>query len=461
MLDPDSPSSIIILVCLLVLYGLFAAAKEAIVFMRASRRAQLIEENNSAAKMVDCFTRDPNHLLATEQLALKILGFSLLILAIFTYSPSLTQVFVPNDFIAIITTMVIVIVAVLVFGELIPRTIARAYADSIALKLVYPFSWLAYVTKPLVHPINKFEQALSGRSESDKDYFAPGVITEEDLRAYMDASEEGGALKEDEKEMIYSIFSLDDTTAREIMVPRIDMVAVEADTSVMAALDLILAAGHSRLPVYVDNIDNIVGVLYAKDLLAHWRSGGESRSVYGLEREVQFIPETKLVSELLRELQAKKVQIAIVVDEYGGMAGLVTIEDILEEIVGEIQDEYDADEFVMERVSDDEFIFNARMDLDDINEELDVKLPTEDSDTLGGLIYTILGRVPHVGDTVDVEDLHLTVLTVDGHRIKTVKIQRVKNIKDNETEKEAKIIKDDTPTKFVRSAHKAVPGSSS
>ncbi len=460
MLDPDSPSSIIILVCLLVLYGLFAAAKEAIVSMRASRRAQLVEENNSAAKIVDCFIRDPNRLLATEQLALKTLGFSLLILAIFTYSPSLTQVFVLNDFIAIIMIMTIVLVVILIFGELIPRAIARAYADSIALKLVYPFSWLAYVTKPLAHPINKFEQVLSGRSESDKDYFAPGVITEEDLRAYMDASEEGGALKEDEKEMIYSIFSLDDTTAREIMVPRIDMVAVEADTSVMDALDLILAAGHSRLPVYVDNIDNIVGVLYAKDLLAHWRSGGESRSVYGLEREVQFIPETKLVSELLRELQAKKVQIAIVVDEYGGMAGLVTIEDILEEIVGEIQDEYDADEFVMERVSDDEFIFNARMDLDDINEELDVKLPTEDSDTLGGLIYTILGRVPHVGDTVDIDDLHLTVLTVDGHRIKTVKVQRVKNIEDDETRKESKSIKGDSPAKFVRSAHKAVPGSS-
>jgi CBS domain containing-hemolysin-like protein len=247
----------------------------------------------------------------------------------------------------------------------------------------------------------------------------------------MDAGEEGGVLKEDEKEMIYSIFDLDETVAREVMVPRIDIVAVEADSSVEQALDTIVTVGHSRLPVYVDNMDNIIGVLYAKDLLAHWHKGGGPRPVRGLERSAYYIPETKPVSDLLHELQGKKVHMAIVVDEYGGTAGLVTIEDILEEIVGEIQDEHDPEEFYMERISDDEYVFSARIHLDDVNEAMSTHLATEEADTLGGLVYSLLGRVPEVGDTLEVENSRLTVLSVDGRRIGTVKIQRLGSPEEN------------------------------
>jgi CBS domain containing-hemolysin-like protein len=192
------------------------------------------------------------------------------------------------------------------------------------------------------------------------------------------------------------------------------------------------------VPVYDDNIDNIVGILYAKDLLAHWRKGGEPRSVRGLEREVIYVPETKAVSDLLRELQSKKVHIAIVVDEYGGTAGLVTIEDILEEIVGEIQDEYDAEEFYMDRISENEYIFSARLDLDDINDIMAVDLPTDESDTLGGLVYSMLGRVPTVGDSLDVADLHLTVLAVEGRRIVKVKAQRIQPEKEENSKQSSK-----------------------
>jgi CBS domain containing-hemolysin-like protein len=286
-----------------------------------------------------------------------------------------------------------------------------------------------------------------------------GVITEDDLRTYMDASEEGGALGEEEKEMIYSIFNLDDTSTREIMIPRIDMVAIDADAPVREALDTILEAGHSRLPVYVNSVDNVVGIIYAKDLLAHWRNGGEPRPVHGLEREVYYVPEAKPVSELLRDMQAKKVQIAIVVDEYGGTAGLVTIEDIMEEIVGEIQDEYDSEEFFMERISQYEFIFSARMDLDDINDIMSTNLPTDESDTLGGLIYTMLGRVPEVGDSVEVDDLYLTVLAVDGRRIKTVKIQRLGN-SDDEQEHQRASAEGKNNSRLIGDARKAVRGSS-
>jgi CBS domain containing-hemolysin-like protein len=245
------------------------------------------------------------------------------------------------------------------------------------------------------------------------------------------------------------------------MVPRIDVVAVEAEATVSEALNVILENGHSRVPVYDDDIDNVIGILYAKDLLAHWRNGGEPRQVRGLEREVYYVPETKPVSDLLRELQKKKVHIAIVVDEYGGTAGLVTIEDILEEIVGEIQDEYDTEEFYMDRVSDDEYIFSARVDLDDINDIMSVELPTEESDTLGGLVYTMLGRVPTVGDWVDVADVRLTVLSVEARRIGMVKIQRLKQ--DQDENKHGDKEKETTPahknSSLVNHPRSAVTGS--
>jgi putative hemolysin len=419
----------------LTIHAFFAAAKEAIVSTRKSRRLQLIEEGNHAAELVNNLAEDATRLLTTEQLVLKFVGFFIIGLAASVYTLRLAQLFTLDNLTAMIIITIMAVFITLIFGELVPREIARNYAEPIALWSIYPFNLLSHLATPLARLITGMGRLLTGRWGDSGDYNI-GTITEEDLRTYVDASEEGGLLKEDEKEMIYSIFDLGDTLAREIMVPRIDIVAVEADASISEALEIILEAGHSRLPVFDDHIDNIMGILYAKDLLAHWHKGGEPRTVRGLEREVYYVPETKPVRDLLRELQLKKVHIAIVVDEYGGTAGLVTIEDILEEIVGEIQDEYDVDEFYMDRISDDEYIFSARVDLDDINDIMSVELPTAESDTLGGLVYTMLGRVPTIGDSVDVTDVRLTVLAVEGRRIGTVKIQRLKQDEDEDNQKE-------------------------
>lgn len=424
MLDPDSTTPIVVLVVLLVIHAFFAAAKEAIVSLRRSRRLQLIEEKNPAAELVNTLAEDATRLLTTEQLILKFVGFFLVGFAAFVYTQPLARLIAVDNFSAMILVTIMAVFITLIFGELIPRELAHSYAEPIALWSIYPFNLISYLAAPLAKAITMVGRGLTGRWDEASDY-GLGAITEEDLRTYVDAGEEGGLIKEEEKEMIYSIFDLADTSAREIMVPRIDIVAVEAEIPVSEALDIILEAGHSRVPVYKDNIDNIVGILYAKDLLAHWRNGGDPRPVHGLEREVYYVPETKPVSDLLRELQTKKVHIAIVVDEYGGTAGLVTIEDILEEIVGEIQDEYDPEEFFMDRISEDEYIFSARMDLDDINDIMSVDLPTDESDTLGGLVYSLLGRVPEVGDSLEVADLRLTVLAVDGRRIVKVRAQRI------------------------------------
>ena len=429
MLDPDSSSPIVILLVLLVLHALFAAAKEALASLRKSRRIQFIEEGRHSAQIVDDLAEDATRLLATEQLTLKFLGFFIVAVAVFVYALPLADALSIPAFLAVSIITVISVFVVLLFGELIPKEVARNYADPLAFWLVRPFKWVSYLATPLARFVVLIGRFLTmGHTEDDS--FA--AITEDDLRTYVDASEEDGVLREEEKEMIYSIFDLDDTLSREVMVPRIDIVAVEADQPLTDAMNKIIEAGHSRAPVYLNSLDNIIGVVYVKDLVQHLLKEGDTpRVVRGLEREVYYVPESKPVSDLLRELQRKKVHIAVVIDEYGGTAGLVTIEDVLEEIVGEIQDEHDTDEFYMQHVSDDEYIFSARMDLDDINDEMDINLPTDESDTLAGLVYNGLGRIPKPGDSLNgsvfnAPELRLTVLAVDGRRIKTVKIERLK-----------------------------------
>jgi len=429
LLAPNSSDPLIILLVLLVLHAIFAAARESIASLRKARRLQLIEEGRTAAQLVDKIAEDATRLLTTEQLVLKFLSFFIVALSAFVYTDALMQALAISNLPAVVIITVAAVFITLLFGELIPKEIARNYPEPLALVLVYPFQWVSFVAAPLSRLVSIIGRALTGRWDAeDEDTF--GTITEDDLRTYVDAAEEEEVLKEEEKEMIYSIFDLSDTTTREIMVPRIDMVAVEANLPPREVMQKIMAAGHSRVPVYRETIDNIIGILYVKDLLAHWFKKGEPPTIRGLEREVYYVPETKPIFDLLHELQRKRVHIAIVVDEYGGTAGLVTIEDVLEEIVGEIQDEHDADEFYMQAISENEYVFSARMDLDDINDEMSIKLPTDDSDTLGGLVYNSLGRIPQAGDAINgeafgVPDVRLTVLTVDGRRIKKVKIERL------------------------------------
>jgi putative hemolysin len=238
----------------------------------------------------------------------------------------------------------------------------------------------------------------------------------------VDAGQEVGLIEEDEKEMIYSVFALGDTLAREVMIPRIDIVALDVEASLEEALDMVVRVGHSRVPTYEENIDNIVGVLYAKDLLQLWRDKREGVTLRDVLRTPYFVPESKPVDELLEEMQQRKVHMVTVVDEYGGTAGIVTLEDIVEEIVGEIQDEYDIEEPVVEQVSEQEFVFNARVDLDDVNRLMGTSFPTELGDTLGGFIYSQLGKVPVPGESVRFDGLTIEVLTVSGRRIRKVRV---------------------------------------
>ena len=273
----------------------------------------------------------------------------------------------------------------------------------------------------------------SWSSKNGEDRFIP-LVTEEEIMTMVDAGEEEGVIEEEEKAMIYSIFQLDNTLAREVMIPRIDIIAFEEYTSLREATEIFLSTGHSRAPVFRGSIDNIVGLLYIKDVLASWQSGELDKKVSDLVREPYFVPEAKVLDDLLAEMQAKRVHIAVVVDEYGGTAGLVTIEDVVEEIVGEILDEYDfAEELAYKQVGEGVFTFSGGIDIDDVNQITGASVPKETSETLGGLIYSELGKVPLVGETVDVGGLHLVVEEVVGRRIRRIRASVLNN---DETESE-------------------------
>ncbi|MGQ9500947.1 MAG: hemolysin family protein [Anaerolineae bacterium] len=425
-------ASLVLFLLLVLSHAFFVAAEVAIASMDKTRLSLLAEEGHRSAYLMERLTRNTIHLSATTQLATKSLGFLAVALAIVHYSPQLAAQLawlapswpaVTHQSIAIgLITLLLMLVMVLL-GEIVPRVFAARYPERVAMLTIYPMTLLGFIASPIARAGTALNAWLTGSPATLMGAGFP-TVTEEQIKTLVDAGEEGGIIEEEEKEMIYSIFELGDTLAREVMVPRIDMVALEVNTSIEEALRVIVEVGHSRIPVYDETTDNIVGILYAKDILKCWPHF-ETLRLRDILREPYFVPETKPVDELLQELQRRKVHIAIVVDEYGGVAGLVTIEDILEEIVGEIQDEYDSEEPSLVLLSPDEVICEGRTDLDDINAALHADLPTDVSDTVGGLIYSCLGRVAVAGDQVRFGDLELSVLAVTGRRIKKVRVRRL------------------------------------
>lgn len=252
------------------------------------------------------------------------------------------------------------------------------------------------------------------------------TITEDELKSLVEAGQAAGVLEADESQMIQNVFELGETVAREIMVPRVDMLMLDVHTPLEQATDVLLESGFSRVPVYENSSENIIGLLYTKDMLKAWRAGNGIRSLHELLRPVNFIPETKKLDELLDEMQAERYHIAVIVDEYGGISGLVTLEDIVEEIFGEIQDEYDDEEVEMaQEVAPDEFLFHGGIDLEEVNDLMHSHLPTDEADTLGGLIYRLVGRVPRKGERLEVDGLSLTVEQLSDRRIRAVRAKRL------------------------------------
>jgi CBS domain containing-hemolysin-like protein len=310
-----------------------------------------------------------------------------------------------------------------VLAQVVPRTITVQRTEGVALKLARPTYWIGRLLHPLGRLMILISNAVMGLLPGKGLPKGP-FVTEDEIRHLIDVAEEEEEIEEEERELIHSVFEFGDTVVREVMVPRPDMVTLKADTSLRQALDTIVEAGYSRIPIYEGDTDNIVGVLYAKDLLKRIHEAHGEDQVVSLARPPLFVPEQKKVAELLREMQEQRVHMGIVVDEYGGTAGLVTIEDLIEEIVGEIVDEYDREEPLVEPIDPATIRVDAKMPIDEVNELLGVDLPDEEWDTVGGLVFGLTGRVPVPGETVTFNSVEFRTERVTGRRINKVVITK-------------------------------------
>ena len=314
----------------------------------------------------------------------------------------------------------------LILGDLVPEAVGSAHAGSIFARSITPMRVLIALVSPVTALVLLLSRVISRLFGGDA-LVMVNLVTEEEIMSLVHASHSGGVIEEEEKDMIASVLQLDESSARELMTPRIDIVALEAAATVSDALAAFVESGFSRIPVYEESIDNVQGLLYAKDILNAVKDGRDfpSQPIGALVRDAYFVPETKAADALLKELQEKNVHLAVVVDEYGGTSGLVTIEDLIEEIVGDIRDEHDfAEEEDYIEAGDGAYLIDGSMDLDDLNALLGCSIDASGADTLGGYIYLALGRVPRADETIETDILRMTVLSIDGHRIRKVKVRK-------------------------------------
>jgi putative hemolysin len=329
-----------------------------------------------------------------------------------------------SDLGAVVVTVAALSLVAVLFGLFVPRSIGRKHAKQVLLLMVFPLELITWATRPLVAVLFVLTRVVTAPFGADPNEGT--LISEEDIKAVIETGEEQGVLDVEERDMLHSVFALGDKQVHEVMVPRTDIVAIDVNTPPAEVLESVVSAGHSRIPVYEGSSDQIIGVLYVKDLFRRLARGEKDVTVRPFLRPAQFVPETKKVDELLREMQRAKVHIAIVVDEYGGTAGLVTIEDLVEEIVGEIRDEYDVERELILPVSEHEAVMDARVPFSEVQETFGIDSPegVDEFDTLGGFVTHELGRLPKVGETVKSNGVKFVVESVDGRRVGRVRVIR-------------------------------------
>ena len=419
---------------LVVVLAVLSASEAAINIARRPGVADELEQRGRRGQRAGGIGRRAGYYLAAIQVAEFLITFTYAGIAAAFIAPRLSALlafFLRIDTTAIFTDVsaVAVTVAVLsliavLFGLFVPRAIAARHAQGTLLLLAFPLELITWLTRPVVTVLFRVTQVIvrpfGGTAPQ------PGVVTEDQIRALIETGQAQGVLERTEQEMISSIFEMGEKTVAEVMVPRTDIVGLDVDTSPQELLDHITTVGHSRIPVYEGSADKILGVLYVKDVFRRIARGERQLDLRQFLRPAVFVPETKKVDALLREMQKNKIHIAIVVDEYGGTAGLVTIEDLVEEIVGEIRDEYDVEHEVVLPVSENEALMDARIPFEDVRETFGLGVePTEAYDTLGGFVTAQLGRFPRQGESFEAAGARFVVETVEGKRIRRVRVTRL------------------------------------
>ena len=412
-MDPSQIIQLITIVILLAMSAFFSSSETALTTVSTIRLKSLADNDNKNAKLVLKLKENPDKMLSAILIGNNIVNIA---------ASSITTIFVQTMWgsWAISIGSGVLTLLVLVFGEITPKTAATGYADKFSLVVAKPIWFLTKVLTPIIVVVNFLASCIMKLFRiniNEKE----STFTEEELRTIMDVSHEEGVIEEEEREMINNVFDFGEAEAKEIMIPRIDMCMINVDASYDELLEIFKENRYTRLPVYQDSTDNVIGIINIKDLILY--RSGDKFDIRDYLRDVYYTYEYKKLDELMAEMRKDSVNITIVLDEYGAAVGLITIEDLLEEIVGEIRDEYDYDEEdSFKEIAPNEYLVDGQTKLDDVNDALDLSLTSEDYDSIGGYIIGSLDRLPIMGDTVETDNVKLVVELMDKNRIDKVHI---------------------------------------
>ena len=405
---------ILLFVLCVILSAFFSSSEVALISITRAKVRTLVNEGKPGSKAVAELKESPEHLLITI-----LIGNNIVNVAAATLATSIAIKAFGDIGVGIATFFVVIVL--LVFGEIGPKIYAARASDSFALTVAPVILFLSRIFSPLIWLVEKVSPTFGIGKEAGE-----ASVTEEEIKEWIDVGKEDGTIEQGEQEMLYSVLEFADTTAREIMTPRVDVTLMEDTVTFEEAIRIFNETGFSRIPVYHDHMDNITGILNVKDVFSAMVSHRRDSTIKEIMYDPMFVPETKKIDDLLKELQVHRVQMAIVIDEYSSFVGIATVEDILEEIVGDIMDEYDKEEPDIQNISEGVFVVDAQMWVEDINERMAIDLPVAESyETVGGLIIDRLGHIPlHPGEKVEINDgkITLVVMQMHGRRIVKVKV---------------------------------------
>ncbi|NFT93296.1 HlyC/CorC family transporter [Clostridium botulinum] len=422
-------SQIILIVILTLLNAFFASAEMAIVSLNKNKIKILAEEGDKKAIILLKLMEEPTKFLSTIQVGITLAGFFNSASAATGISEDLARYLsglnVPySNKIALIIVTIVISYITLVFGELFPKRIALKKSEAIAMFSVRPVLYVSKITAPFIKLLSASTNILVSLAGLDKEGLDEKVSKEE-IKSLVEVGQEHGVINETEKEMINSIFEFDDKLADEVMTPRTEVYLINIDKPLEEYLDELLEEKYSRVPVYEEDIDNIIGILYMKDFILEARKHEfENVNIREILHPPYFVPETKNIDDLFNELKSSKKHMAILIDEYGGFSGIVTIEDLVEEVMGNIDDEYDEEECFVQKIDSNTFIVNGLMPIDDLNDYLHIQLVSEDCDTISGFLINIIGRIPKDIEekVIEYENIIFKIESVKEKRIEKIKI---------------------------------------
>lgn len=429
----SSPSKIImellLIFILIIINGFFAASEMAIVSLNKTKINMLASEGDKKALLILKLLDEPSRFLATIQVGITITGFLTSAFAATSISKYVSQVLQKfniygSEGISVIVITILISYLSLVLGELFPKRVALNNSEKISMMVINPILFFSKATKPFVRVLTLSSNVLLrlfGINSEDLEE----QVSEEEIRMMINVGEETGVINETEKEMIDGIFQFDDTLAKEIMTPRTNVFAIDVEMPLNKIIDLVLEEQYSRIPVFEEDIDNIIGVLYMKDLFVKLRQKDfHLQDIRTLLRPGYFVPETKNIDTLFKELQNTKNHMAMLIDEYGGFSGIVTIEDLIEEVMGNILDEYDDSDDSIKKLEKGIYLVNGLVSINEINEALNMELPSDNFDTIGGFVIDLLGSIPkdHETPVVEYENISFKVEKIDEKRVDKIKM---------------------------------------